>query len=274
MNASLVTGIGMIIFVGAAVCVRTGVDLGWSLTQPAPLGGNAAVAADAFPAPLVPVMTQGQQTSERRAPSGEITDPLVDIARATDITLIWKALAAQDTTTSPHLIKQALENALMDRRTDLPTAFSVAELLSASADNVGYLEWVVHALSSNLVHRQGESDPIAASEAAYGTVIEKLLSQRRFDLAMHLSDQSLRALVQNEELLAARARIFSAIDDHGAAVAVLHTIARPSDNVQAQLAQHLYRTGDLVGAAVIAKRIQTSAPELASALDHIEAMKP
>lgn len=215
-----------------------------------------------------------QPTGASRALGADNFDPSADLAHSTDISLIQKALSAQDVNASPTLIRRALENALMDRRTDVPTAFSTAEMLTSLADNVGYLEWLAHALIGNLTQRGDEIGQASASETAYATIIDKLLAQQRFDLAMHVSDQSLRALPQNEELLSARARVLSASGDHVGAVSVLSSIEVPSDLVLLQLAQYLYRADQSSAAAVLADRVRMSSPDLAGAVENLPTRNP
>lgn len=269
MKPSITVSAPMALLTGLAALTLVTFDLGYEHVPAKVLVGRTGSLVVLTQASM-PATTSGAQPAPARPlPTSEGADPSTELALSTDISLIHKALAAQDTKASPYLVYRALENALMSRRTDIPTAFSTAEMLTASADNVGYLEWVVHALAGNLTQRDDETDPVSASEAAYATIIDKLLSQQRFDLAMQLSDQSLRALPQNEELLAARARVLSASGDHVGAVSALGTIENPSDLVLAQLVQYLHRADQPVAAGVLADRIRRSAPELAGVIDHV-----
>lgn len=169
--------------------------------------------------------------------------PLSDLDRATGIDLIRKAIAAEESGAPRQLILRALENALVDRRTDVPTAFSVAELLSSSADSVGYLESVAHTLANNLTQREDGPEPAAALEAAYTTLIEKLLSQQRTELAGQLLGQMFGTVAPSGELVAVRARVLSGMGDQAGAIHVLRSVAEPTADILAQLEQYL-RQGD------------------------------
>ena len=237
--------------------------------RPPPPQPSAGLNVEAFadlPRPnlLVTVRPAPQRPAQAEADAEE------DLSRLNDSTLVSRAIAI-DTVANRPAVQKALEIALESRRTDVATAHSLAELLASRADNIGYIEWVVFALASNLSQREEGLEPEAALEAAYTNVIEKLLAQQKNDLAELLSDQALRTRVPSEDLIAARARVAAAQLDFVLAEVWLRSITTPAATNLAQQALYLDRAGETSAARLAADRARELLPSVGPILGQVTA---